>query len=87
MKIYGKQRALAIFQGLGIEEGTPIQDKNVSKTIHSAQQRIEGNNYGARKAVMDFDSIAGEQLTLLYAERDAILDKDNVHHLIMANIL
>ena len=61
MRIFASERISSIMQRLGMEEGVPIESKMVSKQIESAQKRVEGQNFGARKHVLEYDDVMNKQ--------------------------
>ncbi|MBQ3665723.1 MAG: preprotein translocase subunit SecA [Lachnospiraceae bacterium] len=78
MRLFGSDRMMSIFNTLGIEEDEPIEHNMLSKTIESAQKRIEGNNYGIRKNLLEYDQVMNEQRETIYAERLRVLNGDNM---------
>ena len=88
MEYYGSKQVASIFERLGIPEESSIQNKTTSKAIYNAQKTLEGNNYGTRKAVLDFDNIISEQMFLFYSERNKILSlsPSSLHSLYLSQI-
>ena len=86
MRLFGSERMMSIFETLGIEEGEQIEHKMLSKAIESAQKKIEGNNFGIRKQLLEYDQVMNEQRELIYEERRKVLDgenmKDSILHMI-----
>ncbi len=78
MRLFGSDRMMSVFNTLGIEEDEPIEHSMLSKTIESAQKRIEGNNYGIRKNLLEYDQVMNEQRETIYAERLRVLNGDNM---------
>lgn len=74
MRIFGSDTMIRMLRSLGADENVPIQHPALSKLVTDAQKKIEDNNFGLRKALMDFDTINNEQRELLYGQRDAILN-------------
>lgn len=67
-----------IYNALGIPEGEEIQHKTISKTIEKAQKKIENNNFGIRKNLLDYDRVNNEQREVMYKERRRVLDGDDM---------
>ncbi len=86
MRLFGSERMMSIFETLGIQEGEQIEHKMLSKAIESAQKKIEGNNFGIRKQLLEYDQVMNEQRELIYGERRKVLDgenmKDSILHMI-----
>ena len=76
MKRFGSERMEKVFNSLGDEY---VQSKSVSRSIMSAQQRVEGVNYDARKSLMQYDDVMGMQRETVYHQRNYILEQDNIH--------
>jgi preprotein translocase subunit SecA len=86
MRLFGSQNLMDMFNSLGMEEGEQIQHKMLSKAIERAQKKIEGNNYGIRKNLLEYDQINNEQREIIYAERRKVLDGDNMRDDIVSMI-
>ena len=78
LRLFGSERLISTFNALGIDENEQIAHKMLSNTIEKAQKRIEGNNYGIRKNLLEYDQINNEQRETIYAERRKVLDGDNM---------
>ncbi len=78
MRLFGSQNLMQMFNSLGIPEGEQIQHKMLSKAIERAQKKIEGNNYGIRKNLLEYDQINNEQREIIYEERRKVLDGDDM---------
>ena len=78
MRLFGSERMMAVFQTLGIEEGQEIHHKMLSSVIEKAQKKIEDNNFGARKNLMEFDIVNNEQREIIYEERRRVLDGESM---------
>ena len=74
MRIFGSDTMIRMLRSLGADENVPIQHPALSKLVTDAQKKIEDNNFGLRKALMDFDTINNEQRELLYGQRNVILN-------------
>ena len=86
MRLFGSERLMGIFNTLGVEEGEEIQHKMLSSAIERAQQKIETNNYGIRKNLLDYDEVMNEQREIIYAERRRVLDGESMHESILEMI-
>lgn len=83
MRLFGSQNLMQMFNSLGMPEGEQIQHKMLNKAIERAQKKIEGNNYGIRKNLLEYDQINNEQREIIYAERRKVLDGDDMRDTIM----
>ena len=71
-----------MFNALGIPEGQEIEHKMLSKAIENAQKKIEGNNFGIRKNLLEYDQVNNEQREIIYAERRRVLDGESMRDVI-----
>ena len=78
MRLFGSDRMIEMFNTLGIPEGQQIEHKMLSKAIENAQKKIESNNYGIRKNLLDYDQVMNEQREIIYAERRRVLDGESM---------
>lgn len=78
MRIFQGERIAALMDRLGVDEDTPIQNKAVSKTLESAQKRVEGYNYDTRKNVVQYDNVINRHRRVVYVIRRRILDGDDI---------
>ncbi len=78
MRLFGSERMITIYNALGIPEGEEIQHKSISRTIEKAQKKIENNNFGIRKNLLDYDRVNNDQREVIYKERRRVLDGDNM---------
>ena len=76
-----------MFSSLGLPEGERIQHKMLSSAIERAQKRIESNNFGIRKSLLEFDQVNNEQREIIYAERRKVLDGENMRDTILRMIM
>ncbi len=83
MRRFGTDRIKTMLMNLGIDEDQAIRSKTLTKSIESAQKKVEGNNYDYRKSLLDFDNVLNEQREIIYARRDEILDNDSIHEKII----
>lgn len=79
MRIFQGDRISMLMARLGIDEDMPIQNKSVSKTLESAQKRIEGFNFDSRKNVVQYDNVINRHRKVVYGMRRKILDGENIH--------
>ena len=78
MRLFGSERLISMFNTLGIPEGQEIEHKALTNAIESAQKKIESNNYGIRKNLLEYDQVNNEQREIIYKERRRVLDGDNM---------
>ena len=78
MRLFGSERLMNIFTALGVEDGEQIEHKMLSSAIEKAQQKIEANNFGIRKNLLDYDQVMNEQREIIYEERRRVLDGENM---------
>ena len=78
LRLFGSDRVSGLVERLGLPEDEPIEAGIISSTIESAQKRIEGRNFAARKNVLDFDDVMNTQRELIYNERRAVLDGKDI---------
>ncbi len=78
MRLFGSERLMAIFNSLGMPEGEQIEHKMLSNAIEKAQKKIEGNNYGIRKNLLEYDQVNNDQREIIYAERRRVLDGESM---------
>lgn len=78
MRLFGSEKLMSTFRALGIQEDEPIEHSMLSKTIEKAQKKIEGNNFGIRKNLLEYDQVMNEQRETIYAERLRVLNGDNM---------
>ena len=79
MRRFGTERIKNMLMSLGLDDDQAIRSKSLTKSIESAQKKVEGNNYDHRKSLLDFDNVLNEQREIIYARRNEILDEDSIH--------
>jgi preprotein translocase subunit SecA len=84
MRIFAADRISSIMQRLGMEEGVPIESKMVSKQIEGAQKRVEGQNFGARKHVLEYDDVMNKQREAVYGMRKQFLEQEDQREYVMS---
>ena len=83
MRLFGKDNLMNTFEKIGVKDGEALDSKMLSKAVRNAQKRIESNNYGIRKNVLDYDMVMNEQREIIYAERRKVLNGENVRDMVM----
>ncbi|SEK60216.1 MULTISPECIES: preprotein translocase subunit SecA [unclassified Butyrivibrio] len=78
LRLFGSERLISMFNSLGIPEGQEIEHKALSKAIESAQKKIEDNNFGIRKNLLEYDQVNNEQREIIYDERRRVLNGDSM---------
>ena len=78
MRLFGSERLMNVFNTLGVEDGEQIEHKMLSSAIEKAQEKIESNNFGIRKNLLEYDQVMNEQREIIYEERRHVLDGDNM---------
>lgn len=78
MRLFGSERLMNIFKSLGVPENEQIEHKMLSSAIEKAQMKIESNNFGIRKNLLDYDQVNNEQREIIYKERRKVLDGDSM---------
>ncbi len=83
MRLFGSERMMTAFNTLGIEEGQEIHHKLLSDAIERAQKKIETNNFGIRKNLLEYDEVMNEQREIIYAERNRVLNGESMKESIL----
>lgn len=83
MRLFGSERMMKAFNALGVPEGEEIHHKMLSDAIEKAQEKIENNNFGIRKNLLEFDQVMNEQREVIYAERDRVLNGESMRESII----
>ncbi|MDD7078724.1 MAG: SEC-C metal-binding domain-containing protein, partial [Lachnospiraceae bacterium] len=78
MRLFGSEKMMKVFQSLGVEEGEQIEHKMLSSAIEKAQMKIESNNFGIRKNLLEYDQVNNEQREIIYAERRRVLNGESM---------
>ncbi|MFJ7932845.1 preprotein translocase subunit SecA [Sporosarcina sp. NPDC096371] len=90
MRRFGSDQMKSMMTKLGMDDTTPIQSKMVSRSVESAQKRVEGNNFDSRKRLLQYDDVLRQQREIIYKERNEVLESDNVRDVLenmLANII
>ena len=82
MRLFGSERLMGMFEALGVPDGERIHHKMLSNAIEKAQEKIELNNYGIRENLLKYDEVNNDQRDVVYAEREKVLEGDNMRPLI-----
>ena len=83
MRLFGSERLMGMFEALGVPDGEQIHHKMLSNAIAKAQEKIELNNYSIRENLLKYDEVNNEQRDVVYAEREKVLEGDNMRPLIV----
>ncbi len=82
MRLFGSERLMSVFTTLGVPENEEIQHKMLTSAIEKAQQKIEGNNFGIRKNLLEYDRVNNDQREIIYAERLRVLNGESMRDVI-----
>ena len=85
MRRFGTDRIKNMLTALGVDETMAIRSKTLTKSIETAQKRVEGNNYDIRKSLLDYDNVLNEQREIIYTRRNEIIDMEDIHESILEN--
>jgi preprotein translocase subunit SecA len=83
MRLFGSERLMSVFNALGVPENEEIKHKMLSNAIEKAQMKIESNNFGIRRNLLEYDQVNNEQREIIYAERRRVLDGENMRSAIL----
>ena len=86
MRLFGSERLMSVFTALGVPEGEQIQHKMLTSAIEKAQEKIEGNNFGIRKNLFEYDQVNNDQREIIYSERLKVLNGENMREAIFKMI-
>ncbi|GIN64036.1 protein translocase subunit SecA 1 [Robertmurraya siralis] len=87
MRRFGSDNMKAMMSRLGMDDSQPIQSKMVSKAVESAQKRVEGNNFDARKQLLSYDDVLRQQREIIYKQRNEVLESENLRDILENMIL
>lgn len=79
---FGSERLQNMMGRLGMDDSTPIESKMVSRAVESAQKRVEGNSFDARKRILEYDEVLRKQREIIYGERNSIIDNEESSDLV-----
>ena len=86
MRLFGSEKLMSVFTALGVPEGERIQHKMLTSAIEKAQEKIEYNNYGIRKNLLEYDQVNNDQREIIYSERRKVLNGDSMRDAIFKMI-
>ncbi len=86
MRLFGSEKLMSVFTALGVPEGEQIQHKMLTSAIEKAQEKIEYNNYGIRKNLLEYDQVNNDQREIIYSERRKVLNGDSMRDAIFKMI-
>ncbi|MDZ5471984.1 preprotein translocase subunit SecA [Bacillus sp. 31A1R] len=87
MRRFGSDNMKAMMTRLGMDDSQPIQSKMVSRAVESAQKRVEGNNFDARKQLLSYDDVLRQQREILYTQRNEVLESENLREIVEKMIM
>ncbi len=79
MRLFGSERVMGMMNSLGVDENTPIDAKILSNAIENAQKTVESRNFQARKNVLEYDNVMNTQRTVIYEQRQKVLNGEDLH--------
>ena len=82
MRRFGSDNMKNMMSKLGMDDTQPIQSRMVSKAVESAQKRVEGNNFDARKRLLEYDDVLRQQREIIYAQRNEVLESENLRSIV-----
>ncbi|MDN4606831.1 preprotein translocase subunit SecA [Sporosarcina highlanderae] len=82
MRRFGSEQMKGMMTKLGMDDKTPIQSKMVSRSVESAQKRVEGNNFDSRKRLLQYDDVLRQQREIIYKERNEVLASENIREIL-----
>ena len=86
MRLFGSERLMNMFRSLGVAENEQIEHKMLSSAIEKAQEKIETNNYGIRKNLLEYDQVNNDQREIIYKERRRVLDGESMRDSVLKMI-
>src|SRR5699024_4707909 len=87
MRRFGSENLGAMMERLGMDDSQPIESKMVSRAVESAQKRVEGNNFDARKTVLSYDDVLREQREIIYKQRFDVINAEGDLRDIVENMI
>lgn len=85
MRRFGTDRIKNMVVSLGADEGLAVRSGILTKSIETAQKRVEGNNYDIRKSLLDYDNVLNEQRDIIYTRRNEVIDSEDIHARVLEN--
>ncbi|WP_096202446.1 preprotein translocase subunit SecA [Bacillus sp. FJAT-45350] len=86
MRRFGSDNMRAVMERLGMDEDQPIESKLVSRAVETAQKRVEGNNFDARKQILQYDDVMREQREIIYKQRMEVMESENLREIVLKMI-
>lgn len=83
MRRFGSDNMKNMMSRLGMDDSQPIQSKMVTRAVESAQKRVEGNNYDARKRLLEYDDVIRQQREVIYKQRFEVMDSENIRDVVI----
>ena len=83
MRRFGTDKIKTMLESLGIKDDQCIRSKTLTRSIETAQKKVEGNNFDMRKNLLDYDNVMNQQRDIIYARRNEILDEEDIHERIL----
>ncbi|MGJ7920311.1 preprotein translocase subunit SecA [Neobacillus sp. LXY-4] len=87
MRRFGSDNMKSMMERLGMDDSQPIQSKMVSRAVESAQKRVEGNNFDARKQLLQYDDVLRQQREIIYKQRNDVLESENLRDIVQNMII
>lgn len=87
MRRFGSDNMKSMMERLGMDDSQPIQSKMVSRAVESAQKRVEGNNFDARKQLLQYDDVLRQQREIIYKQRSDVLESENLRDIVESMIV
>lgn len=78
MKLFGSEKLKAFMKKMGMDDGQPLEHKFITRAIESAQRKVETRNFDIRKSLLEYDDVANEQRKVIYEERNALLEGQDI---------
>ncbi len=83
MRLFGGERVYNLMEALKIDEDVPMEHKILSKSIESAQEKVEYRNFNARKSVLEYDNVMNKQREIIYGQRNDVIEGKDIHETVM----
>ena len=83
MRRFGTDKIRGLVKSMGLDEMEQVRSKMFTKSVETAQKKVEGNNYDLRKNLLDYDNIVSEQRKIIYERRNEVLDAEDIHNLVL----
>ena len=83
MRRFGTDKIKGLVQSMGLDEMEQVRSKMFTKSVETAQKKVEGNNYDLRKNLLDYDNIVSEQRKIIYERRNEVLDSEDIHNIVL----